>query len=326
MNKISKIYFKVIPLVLSVSLFANAEKRPPYADGLERGLAFYESREYDLAANEFAEVLKKYPGNPVASYNLGLSQYRRGQFEQAIQSFNTTVRSNSYYRGPATYYKAIAQMNIGKEDEALRTAKGYEQQNFITNRMTELVAAIQTGTDPSYESALIDESEGNYELCLLDLEESLLTDTFKGRYLSTKCLYEMKGKTLPELDNTYHKIYLDSQITQSTNIYQQNYNAQAKSLYSIEAGGEYLFRSFIDYGIGGSYTYLNGVDLSNFKRETYNVHIPLFLKKSNYTFGLSPYYELNKLDANDVYSAGGGEFHTTLSERGNYVLGIIGKA
>jgi Tfp pilus assembly protein PilF len=325
MDKILKKYRVLFFVLILASINGIAEQRPPYADGIERGLQYFENRQYDLAADEFSAVLKKYPGNPVASYNLGLAQYRKGQFSQAIDSFDITARSKSYYRGPATYYKAISLMNLGQNDDALKLARNYEQKNFITARMTELASAIQTGTDTAYESAVTDEHEGNYELCLLDLEESVLTDTIKGRDLSTRCLYELKGRPLPELDTTYYKLYLDSQVTQSDNIYETNSDAITKSIYSVEVGGEYLFRNFIDYGIGASYNYLNGNDLPNFKRETININIPTYLRKSHYTFGLSPYYELNKLVASDVYSATGAEFHTTSSDRNNYVYGIVGK-
>lgn len=319
---------KVLLLIIVFSsLVLRAEKRPPYADGVERGIKNFEMRRYLEAEQEFLAVLKKYPKNTVAAYNLGLAQYRQKNFEKAIDSFTMAANNTkNYYSRPATYYKAVALLNLDQRREALTIAKNYEQKDFIKERMTELVAAIESGTDSNYSNAMAAEKEGNYELCLLELEESILTDTRRGKELSTLCMNELYGRRTEEPGSTYYKLFLDSQLSLTDNIYQTFDNKLAKSIYLVDVGGEYLLRSFIDFGLGLNYSYFNGVDVPNLKRETYTASIPMYVKNRSYSFGLSPYYEQTKITDNNYYSASGGEFHTTVSERNDYVLGLVGKA
>ena len=327
-----KTYILIINFIFSVliSLSANAEKRPPYADNLEKGIELFVKRQWDSAATEFQTALTNYPNAAVVKYNLALVQYKQKKYSDAIENFDSVANSKSYYRGPAQYYQAIAQMNLGNNSEALKIAKNYKEKTSMTEQMGQLILALENGTDTSYQNATTAEAEGNYELCLIELEESVLTDTQKGRELSTKCLSELTGEALGETkDETrkaYYKIYLDSQIIQSDNVFQQNENIVKKSVYFLEVGGEYLFRSLVDIGLGGSYNYFNGIDISNFKRETFTTNLPMYYKNSGVSLGLSPYYELNKYVAVDAYSAAGASFHATTSERKNYVYGIIGNA
>ena len=307
------------------SFSANAEKRPPYADKIESGIKLFEERRYQLASIEFKSVLENDPNNAVAAYNLGLTQYRQKQFADAIESFKLASESENYYSRPASYYKAIAHMNLGQAEEALKIAKGYDQKGFVGERMAELATALEAGTDSNLENAKMAERETSYELCLLELEESLFSDTQAGRELSTLCLNEMYGRRRVPRD-TYFKLYLDSQASQSDNIYERENNVATKSIYFAEFGGEYLHKNFIDWGLGASYNYLNGIDIPNMKRETFNVTVPLYLRGPGYSIGLSPFYELTKLVAVDNYSAAGADFHFTISERKNYVYGLLGKA
>ncbi|MCC2680225.1 MAG: hypothetical protein K0R29_2801 [Pseudobdellovibrio sp.] len=319
---------KIILLILVLSsLTLRAEKRPPYADGIEAGIKNFETRNYVAAENDFVGVLKKYPKNAVAAYNLGLAQYRQKKFENAIESFEVAEQSpKSFYSRPAKYYKAVALLNLDQRGEALRIAKNYEQKDFIKERMTELVSAIESGTDQSMENARAAEKEGNYELCLLEMEESILSDTRKGKELSTLCINELYGRRPVERGDTYYKLYLDSQITQTDNLYQMNDNILGKSVYNIDVGGEYLWRAPIDYGLGLNYNYFNGIDVPNLKREIYTASIPLYVQNRGYSFGFKPYYEHNKVTDNNFYSASGVEFHTTASERRDFVVGVTGKA
>ena len=313
-------------VIYSVFIFsAYAEKRPPYADGIESGIKLFEAGKYQLAANEFKAVLNKYPNNAVAGYNLGLTQYRQKQYPEAIESFNLATESKNYYGQPASYYKAIAYLNLGETAQALKIAKNYQQKGFIGERMAELTTAIEAGTDSNFENAKAAEQEANYELCLLELEESLFSDTKTGRELSTLCLNEMYGRKADRRD-TYFKLYFDSQVSQSDNIYEKDTNVATKSIYFAEVGGEYLNRNTVDWGFGASYNYLNGIDLPNMKRETYNVSLPFNLRRSGYSIGLTPYYELTKIVAVDSYSAAGASFQFTVVERKNYVYGLLGKA
>ena len=309
-----------------VAFNANAENRPPYAAGIESGIKLFEEHQYQLAANEFKVILEKYPKNPVASYNLGLTQYRQKKFPDAIRSFTVAAESKSYYSRPSLYYKAISHMNVNEPAEAVKIAKNYNQKDFIGQRMAELTTALEAGTDPNFESAITAERDRNYELCLLELQESLFSDTQMGRELSTLCLNEMYGRRPIPRDDTYYKLYFDSQVNQSDNIYARAANVTTKSIYFLEAGGEFLYRSVFDFGLGASYNYLNGIDIPNMKRETYNVSLPVYFKRSGVSIGLTPFYEHTKAVAVDQYSAGGANFHITLSERRNFAFGFLGKA
>lgn len=323
MKNIALTAFFMLQVMFSID--SSAEKRPPYADNMEKGINLFENNKYDEAISEFEEVLKKYPNNPVAAYNLGLALYRKGNFSAAINSFTITANSESFYKGPAQYYIGIAQLNLGQNNEALKTAKNYSQNDFISTRMQELSTAIQLGTDASFNNAIAAKKNGNFELCLLEIEDSLFTDTFRGRDLSSKCLHELRGRPVPKLSSTYFKIYLDSQASNSDNVYQQNTDKLEKTVYTIEAGGEYLIKNTIDYGFGANYNYMNAAGLPNFKRETYTANLPLYYRNAGVSLGFSPYYELNKMLAVDLYSAAGTEWHATYSSPRAYSAGIIGK-
>jgi len=282
---------RIILLILVLSsLTLRAEKRPPYADGIEAGIKNFETRNYVAAEKDFTGVLKKYPKNPVAAYNLGLAQYRQKKFENAIESFEVAEQSpKNFYSRPAQYYKAVALLNLDQRGQALKIAKNYEQKDFVKERMTELVAAIESGTDQSMDNALAAEKEGNYELCLLEMEESILTDTRKGKELSTLCMNELYGRRPADPGDTYYKLYLDSQITQTDNLYQMNDNIISKSVYNVDVGGEYLWRAPIDYGLGLNYNYFNGIDVPNLKREIYTASIPLYVQNRGSSFGIKTY-------------------------------------
>ena len=77
-----------------------------------------------MAAGREAEAepyLAKLPAgtsvDPTTILNLGINRYNEGKMEEALAQFERAVRENPGF-GPAYYYRALAQLGLGKTEEA----------------------------------------------------------------------------------------------------------------------------------------------------------------------------------------------------------------
>lgn len=303
-----------------------------YTEHLNKGTEYFDAGKYELAEAEYNAILKFAPKKALTYFNLGLTKYKQSNFPEAIKYFDTVVKMRSYYVGAAFYYKAISQMNLDQNDEAAKTAKRYTQARFFYKPSQELIQTIKSGSDEYYENAVKAAADENYELCLLEMDESVLTDTRKGKELVTKCNLALKGE-IPApvvaaqvtLKNYYYNVFLDAHISQTNNIYQENTNTVSKMTYFTEIGGEYVLRNKIDYGIGFAYNHYNAVDLGRFKDETATVTVPLYYKSDKNFFNAKAFYSLNKYQAEDSYSDTGLSLSYSYLES-KYLLGFYGSS
>jgi len=290
-----------------------------YQKHLDQGTQYFEQGQYDKAEAEYKEILKFAPSKNLAYFNLGLTKYKQGDYKSAISYFDNVIKKRSYYVGAAFYYKAISQNNLDEKDAALKTAKRFTQNRFFYKPSQSLVKSIQTGTDEYMENAKAALADENYELCLLELNESVLSDTKAGKEVTGKCQVGMttEEKTsevvVEKIPNRY-RVWLDSEISHTDNAYQENFNQYARYLYDTELGGEYVWASKVDYGIGASYKYSNAIDLPDFKDELWSVWIPFFYRANNSRYSAQLFYNLSKYEGGEAWSQTGAYanyFYTT---------------
>jgi len=62
-----------------------------------RGFACVEIRQYAMAEEDYKIVLKKFPEDYIALYNLGRAQHGQQKYEEAIASFNTVLKLQPNY-------------------------------------------------------------------------------------------------------------------------------------------------------------------------------------------------------------------------------------
>ena len=305
------------------------KQQEEYTQRLEQGTQYFNSGKYDLAETEFKTILTFAPKKALAYFNLGLTKYRQENYQEAIKYFDKVIKMRSYYVGAAFYYKSISQLNLEQNDEAIKTAKRYTNARFFYKPAQSLIESIKTGSDEYYENAKLAYTDENYELCLLEMDESVLTDTRKGRELVTKCTLGLRAEAVeekPEVEvvkGHYYNLYLDTHLSQTDNIYQETKNKLKKLTYFTEIGGEFILRNYIDTGVGFFYNQFNALDLARFKDETYNIHIPLYFRLNKNKFSGEIFYNLNKFDTADAYSDTGLGLNYSYNED-KYLLGFYG--
>ena len=177
-----------LTVFLAVNTFAKQFKQE-----ISEGVKYLALKKYDEAENKFNQILRHNPTYPLANYNLGLTKYRKEDYKAAIQSFDKVIASKSFYSSAAHYYKAISQLNIDQPKEALKTAKSYDRPGFMSDSITNLVTSLQAGSDEFLSNARSAAADGNYELCLLEMDESVFSDTRTGRDLTNQCFTQIKG-------------------------------------------------------------------------------------------------------------------------------------
>lgn len=310
-------------------LTENQKTKKKLIDHLKQGIQYFETKKYDSAEAEFKKILNLNPKNTIAYFNLGLTKYKQGLYPEAIEYFDIVTKMHSYYVGASFYYKSISQVNLEQPEEAIKTAKQYKKENFFYQPLQRLIAAIENGTDEYFENAKDAAADGNYELCLLEINQSVLSDTYKGRELITKCIVDLKRATSRETfkiedEKNYYKLYFDTYISQTDNVYQKNKNALSKQVYFAEIGGEYLFKNTIDIGFGFNYNHLNAVDLPRFKAERFSLSIPTSYRSNGNYMGITPFYDLNKHVGEDSYSDAGISLFYYHLDKKNYRLGLYG--
>ena len=78
---------------------------------LNSGVQHFQDTQYDAAETDFKAILEFAPKKNLAYYNLGLTKYRQGDYQGAIDYFDQVIKKHSYYVGAAFYYKSICQLN-----------------------------------------------------------------------------------------------------------------------------------------------------------------------------------------------------------------------
>lgn len=307
------------------------EQQAEYQRLLDEGVAHFEQGEYGKAEESFKSILKFAPEKNLAYFNLGLTKYKQGDYQAAVDYFDTVIKKRSYYVGAAFYYKAISLLNLGKKDEALKSAKRFTSARYFYKPSQSLIKSIQEGTDEYLENAKAAYADQNYELCLLELEESVLSDTSSGKELVNQCKTGMAKEDTATTEVVVEKlpnrkrIWLDAKYMHTDNAYQENSFKFERYLYEVEVGAEYLWANTVDFGIGASYQVSDAIDLPNFKDELLNVYIPLYYRANNHRYNAQIFYNHDKYNGDDAWSQSGA-FANYFYSKGDNVFGLVGAA
>ena len=162
------------------------------------------------------------------------------------------------------------------------------------------------------------------------MEESVFSDTTKGRQLVQKCKEPApeqvaQASTGPEALPYTRSLYVSMVLNHTDNIYQENTNELAKYFYTVTVGGEYVRKDKIDYGIGASYEYSNAIDLGDYKDEFYNVYLPVYYSSGPHRYSAQVYYNKSITNNTDAYSTWGG-FGNYFYDQPSYSVGLVGGA
>jgi Ca-activated chloride channel family protein len=114
-----------IALIFILSMFievATAQIAEPLA---EVGQSNYIKGDFQEAANSFGSAFEQSPNDASLAYNLANSQYRLGQFDQALQTYNqaVTISQDSKLKQKAYYNAGNSLFNLGKVDQAIDSYK-----------------------------------------------------------------------------------------------------------------------------------------------------------------------------------------------------------
>jgi TolA-binding protein len=102
----------------------GAPTAPAVADLYRTALGDYEAAKYALATQEFAQLIRSYPSDPLAGnsyYYVGEIDYRTGKFSNAIKDYDRVLEQypgNSQTR-VAELHKAMALLSIKERDASI---------------------------------------------------------------------------------------------------------------------------------------------------------------------------------------------------------------
>jgi len=114
----------VVILLLNVSasgcLFAQKENQL-----IRSGNRLYKQGKFDQSQTEYQKALGVSPTNPAANYNLGNTEFRKSNFDEAAKSFETTVENtkDSTTQQKGLYNKGVALIKQQKLDESIEAWK-----------------------------------------------------------------------------------------------------------------------------------------------------------------------------------------------------------
>jgi Ca-activated chloride channel homolog len=116
---------KKLSIAAIVVLFAGFAQVTLAQDGnaqLRSGNRYYKKKQIDASLKQYQDAVKKDPDNATAHYNLGNSQFRKGNFDEAAKSYDATV---SHSAGDKTvqekglYNKGVAMIKQKKLPESI---------------------------------------------------------------------------------------------------------------------------------------------------------------------------------------------------------------
>lgn len=108
----------------SIDLFSEAEKEGcnPLNVHLNRGAAYLNLEEYDLAIDDFTHVLEIDTDNERAYFYRGVAYLNKGGFRSAVEDLTQSIRLN-HNRGIAFFARGLANAELDNVEDALRDIK-----------------------------------------------------------------------------------------------------------------------------------------------------------------------------------------------------------
>jgi len=108
----------LVTLILLMPLFLFSEIHPMFQQGLEQ----YKRGEFDSALGSFNQIIEEYPEHKEGYYNRALCLYQSKKYDEAITGFEQCLKIDSCYT-QARWMKAQALQQMGKGKSALTELK-----------------------------------------------------------------------------------------------------------------------------------------------------------------------------------------------------------
>jgi len=112
-------------VTFALSLFATPVLADPFDSTAREGITLYNQEQYEPAADKFLESQANQPESPEVAYNLANSQFRLGRYEDAVKSYDRTVRQSKdpKLQQKAWYNQGNAYYRLGHLDKAIDSYK-----------------------------------------------------------------------------------------------------------------------------------------------------------------------------------------------------------
>lgn len=131
----------VIPFDQAVGYYSSGIKaKPTPSKYLERGLAWYDRKEYDKAIQDYCESIRLDPRDPNTYRDRGVAWSEKGDYDKAIADYTEAIRLNPRYqlafenRGRAWAVKQQYEKALADYDEAIRQKPG-DSWSFVLRGM-----------------------------------------------------------------------------------------------------------------------------------------------------------------------------------------------
>ncbi len=141
------IFYTSRPESVTQKYAANLQEEFAYGDRMgrnesqfQKALKLCENEDYNSCINYLNSCLEETPGNTGLKFYLGLAEFGKKNFENAILNFNTIDKNSSYY-DDACWYLILAHIENGEKTKAISLLKQYTIKNptgFYTEDAEEL--------------------------------------------------------------------------------------------------------------------------------------------------------------------------------------------
>lgn len=117
-------FLRYILLFSALAFTINLSLAQSTAKMMEKGQQSYDNKAYDEAISWYEKAAAK-EATPTAKYNLGNSQYQKGQFEEAVKNFGEAAQNSEdpKIKSQAAYNKGNALYKTEKYQESIEAYK-----------------------------------------------------------------------------------------------------------------------------------------------------------------------------------------------------------
>lgn len=108
----------VIILLLGFSFSSSAQGENPL---IRSGNRYYKQKQLDKSQQQYEEAVRKAPANPTANYNLGNAQFRKNNYNDAANSYDSSVEhaTDNTMKEKGLYNKGVAMAKQQKLKESI---------------------------------------------------------------------------------------------------------------------------------------------------------------------------------------------------------------
>jgi Ca-activated chloride channel family protein len=112
----------LIPLTIVSGFKAFSQKENTL---ISRGNQLYKEKKFDQSQQQYKQAVNQAPANPTANYNLGNAQFRKNSYDDASNSYNTTIEhsEDKGIKEKGYYNKGIALIKQQKTDQSIEAWK-----------------------------------------------------------------------------------------------------------------------------------------------------------------------------------------------------------